>query len=155
MRDAEVDEARFLAARDHLDREAERLARLAQEGRRVLRDPERVGADRAHGVARQSPQALPELGERLERARLARAIELPVGREAGAELRLLAQRVEWVDLAVHDAADQEVEAVGSEVDRGQGFMTRHGPGTVTPARCARKLVLSSNRNLGNGSSCAA
>ena len=31
MRDAEIDEARLLAAGDDLDREAERLARLAQE----------------------------------------------------------------------------------------------------------------------------
>ena len=122
---------------------------------RVLRDPEGVGADGAHGVAREASQALAELGEHLERARLARPVEALVGGEPGAELGLLAQRVERVDLAVDDAPDQEMEAVGSEVDRSECFVARHAPGTVTPARAARKLSLSSECNLGTGCSCAA
>ncbi len=153
--DAEIDESRLLAARDDLDREAERLARLAQEGGRVLRDAQCIGADRAHGVARQAAQPLAELGQHLERPRLARAVEPLVGGEAGAELGLLAQRVERVDLAVHDAPDQEMEAVGSEVDRSECFVARHASGTVTPARATRKLSLSSECNLGTGCSCAA
>ena len=88
MRDAEVDEARFLAAGDDLDREAERLARLAQECRRVLGHPQRIGADRAHRVPRQAAQALAELRQRLERAGLARAVEALVGGQPGAELRV-------------------------------------------------------------------
>jgi hypothetical protein len=48
-----------------------------------------------------------------------------------------------------------VETVGSEVDRGEGFVAGHAPGTVTPASAARKLPLSSGCNLGTGSSCDA
>ncbi len=152
MRDAEVDEARFLAARDDLDRKAERLARLAQERGRVLRDPERIRPDRADRVARQPAQPLAEAGERLERARLDGAVEALVGGQAGAELHRLAQRVERIDLAVDDAPDQEMKAVGSEVDRSECFVTRHAPGTVAPAHPARKLPLSSECNLRTGCS---
>ena len=152
MRDAEIDEARFLAAGDDLDREAERLARLAQECRRVLGDPQRIRPDRAHGVPRQAAKALAELRQHLERAGLARAVEPLVGGQPGAELGLLAQRVERVDLAVHDATDQEMEAVGSEVDCSEGFVSCHSPGTVTPACPARKLSLSSECNFGTRSS---
>ena len=123
--------------------------------RRVLRDPEGIGADGAHRVARQASKALTELRQHFERARLARAIEALVGSEPGPELGLLAQRVERVDLAVHDAPDQEMEAVGTEVDRSKCFVARHPPGTVTPARAARKLSMSSECNLGTGCSCAA
>ncbi len=152
MRDAEVDEARFLAAGDDLDRETERLARLAQECRRVLGNPERIRPDRAHGVPRQAAKALAELRQHLERTGLARAVEPLVGGQPGAELGLLAQRVERVDLAVDDATDQEMEAVGSKVDCSKGFVSCHSPGTVTPARPARKLSLSSECNLGTRSS---
>src|SRR5512134_4114206 len=103
MRDAEVDQARLLAARDHLDRKAERLARLAQEGGRVLGDPQRIRADRAHRVAWQPAQALAELRQHLERARLAGAVQALVAGEPGAELALLAQRVARIDLAIDDA----------------------------------------------------
>ena len=155
MRDAEVDEPRFLAARDDLDRETERLARFAQESGGILGDAQRIRADRAHGVPRQAAEPLAELRKHHERACLARAIEPLVGSEPCAELGLLAERVERVNLAVHDAPDQEMEAVRSEVDSGEGFVARHSPGTVTPARSARKLSLSSECNVGTGSSCAA
>ena len=46
--DAEIDEARLLASRHDLDREAERRLRLLEERRGVLRHAQRVGADRAH-----------------------------------------------------------------------------------------------------------
>src|SRR5262249_31625554 len=43
VRDAEVDEARLLAARQHLDREAERRARAREQVLRLAHAPERVG----------------------------------------------------------------------------------------------------------------
>jgi hypothetical protein len=77
VRHAQVNEARLLAARDHLDRESEHLAGLAQELRRVLRHAQRVGADGAHRLAREAAQPFGELRERLERARLvARSMRL-------------------------------------------------------------------------------
>jgi len=118
VRHAEVDQARFLAARDHLDREAERGARLAQELRRVLRHAQRVGADHPHRLAREAAQPLGELGERLERRRLRGAVDALVRGEAAAQPHHLAHGVERIDLAVDDTPDLQVEAVGAEVDRG-------------------------------------
>jgi len=40
-----------------------------------------------------------------------------------------------------------MEAVRPEVDRSEGFVTRHARATVTPAARARKLFLSSDCNL--------
>jgi hypothetical protein len=116
MRDPEVDEPRLLASRDHLDREAEYLARLAQELRCVLRHAQRVGADGAHRLARQAAQAFAELAQRLERARLAGAVQALFRGQAGAQSHDLAQRVERVDLTVDHASDLQVKAVRSEVD---------------------------------------
>ena len=96
--------------------------------RRVLGDAQRIRPDRADGVAGQAAQPLAEPRERFEGSRLARAIEPLVGGEACAELGLLAQRVERVHLAVHDAPDEEMEAVGAEVDRGEGIVARHSQG---------------------------
>ena len=125
VRNAEVDQARFLAPGDHLDREAERGARLAQELRRVLRHAQRVGADHAHRRTREAAQALAELGERLERARLGGAIDALLGGQARAQAHHLAHRVEGIDLAVDHATDLQVEAVRAEVDRGERVVTRH------------------------------
>src|SRR5688572_18252847 len=127
VRNAQVDQARFLAAGDHLDRKAERGARLAQELRRILRHAQRVGADHAHRRAREAAQALAELGERFQRARLGGAIDALFGGQPGAQAHHLAHRVEGIDLAVDHATDLQVEAVGAKVDRGQRVVTRHWP----------------------------
>ena len=104
MRDAEVDEARFLAAGDHLDRETERLARLAQELRRVLGHAQRIGADRAHRARAAGRAGARRCAERLQRARLRGAVDALFGGQAGAQAHRLAQRVERVDLAVRRRA---------------------------------------------------
>ena len=70
VRDAEVDEPRLLVAGDDVDREAERALGLRQERRRVRRDPERVGRDRAHRGRMQAAQALGEAREARERRTL-------------------------------------------------------------------------------------
>ena len=67
VRDAVVDEPRFLVAGDDVDREAERALRLRQERRGVLRHAERVGGDRAHGGRMQALDALAEAREARER----------------------------------------------------------------------------------------
>ena len=131
VRDAEIDEARFLAARDHLDREAERGARLAQELRRILRHAQRVGArPRAPRCAASPRSRSPMRCERLQRARLRGAVDALFGGQAGAQAHHLAQRVERVDLPVDDAPDLQVEAVRAEVDRGEQVGAGHAHGAA-------------------------
>ncbi len=117
VRHAEVDEARFLAAGDDLDREAEHRARLTQELRGILRDAQGVGADGAHALAREAAQPLGEFGQRLERRGLRGAVDALVGGEAATQAHHFAHRIERIDLAVDHAPDLEVEAVRAEVDR--------------------------------------
>ena len=131
MRDAEIDEARFLAARDHLDREAEHRACFAQEGAAVFRHAQRIGADRAHALARKAVQALGEFRQRLERRGLRRAIDALVRGEPRAKAHHFAHRIEGIDLVLDDAPDQQVKAVRAEVDRRERFLLRHRLRTVT------------------------
>src|SRR5258706_466929 len=131
VRHAEVNQPRFLAARDHLDREAEHRARLAQELRRVLRDAQRVGADRAHALARKAAQALGELGERLERHGLRAPVDPLFGSQAPAQAHHFAHRVERIDLAIDHAPDLEVKTVRAEVDRGERVLAGHAANRST------------------------
>ena len=128
MHDAEIDEARFLAPRDHLDREAERALRLAHELRGILRDPQRIRADRAHRAARHSREPLAEALERGERALLHAFVELLLAREPRAQAHRFLEGVERIDLLAVDATDREMEAVGSEVDRAEGGIFHCGVG---------------------------
>ena len=73
--DAEVDEARFLAARHDLDRKPERGLRAAQERGRVLGDAQGVGADRAHRPAVEVAQPLAEPLQARERPLLRGFVE--------------------------------------------------------------------------------
>jgi hypothetical protein len=125
MRDTEVDEARFLASRDHLDRKAERGARFAQKLRRILRHAQRVGADHAHRRPREAAQALAELGERLEGGCLGGAVDALLGREPAAQAHHLAHRVERIDLPIDHPADLQMEAVRAQIDRRQRVVTPH------------------------------
>jgi hypothetical protein len=116
-----------------------------------LRQSGTVGVDVTNIVKEIVEEGLTTYGfEHIERARLAGAVQAFVLGEARAELHLFAQRVERINQAIDDATDQEVEAVGSEVDRSQCFVSRHAPGTVAPACRARKLPLSSPCNLRTG-----
>ena len=116
VRDAEVDETRFLVAADDVDRKAERRFRLRQELRRVARDAERVRRDRAHGRRMQAAQPLAEAREARERRRCARRREVAAAVDARAEAQRLAPRVEPEDLVALDAPDLEPEAVAAHVD---------------------------------------
>ena len=130
MRDAEIDEARLLATRNHLDREAEHRARLAQELSGVLRHAQRVRAHCAHALARKAAQPLGEFAERLQRGRLRGAIDPLLGGEPAAQSHHLAHGVERIDLPLHDAPDHEVKAVRAEIDRGERLLACHAA-TVT------------------------
>jgi hypothetical protein len=63
VRDAEVDEPRFLVAGDHVDREAERGLRLREELAGVGGNAEHVGRDGADRRRMEPAQALPKAGE--------------------------------------------------------------------------------------------
>ncbi len=122
MHDAQVDEARLLAAGDHLDREAERLLGAPQERLRVPGDAQRVRPHHAHRAARHPGEPFREALERRERALLRFAIQVLVGGEAAAEPHRLLHGIERIELLAGDARDREVEAVAAEVDRAEGVI---------------------------------
>ena len=119
MRDADVDQPRLFAPGHDLDRKTERRLRLFQKRRRVLGHAQRIGADCAHGVTVEPAQPLAETMQALERALLRFLVEPLVARQPRAELDRLAQGVERIDLVADDAADLQMEGVGTEIDGGE------------------------------------
>ncbi len=118
--DAEVDEARLLAARHDLDRKLERGLRAAQEGGRVLGDPQGVGADRAHRPAVEVAQPLAKPLQARERPLLRGFVEPLVLGQPGAQPHRLAQGIQGIDLVADDPHHLAVEAVRAQIDRGEG-----------------------------------
>ena len=141
VRDAEVDQPRFLAPGHHLDREAQRRLGPGQELLRVLRDAQRVGADRAHRVDRHSAQAFAELAQCVQAALLGGFVQALVGAQPGADAHRLAQRIERVDLLSDDPGDLQVEAVRTEVDSRQGGQLRHRAGGPPAGPIARRRTV--------------
>jgi hypothetical protein len=121
MRHPEVDEPRLLAARDDLDRVAERLRRLAQELLAIVELAERRRADGTHGLPRHEPQALAEAPETIEGALRHGVVETTVLRQALGERHPLAQAVEQMEVSMRILRHHHVEAVRPEVDRGDGL----------------------------------
>ena len=70
VRDADIDEARFLAAGDDFDRETERRFSLFQKCRRILGHAQRVGADGTHAMRIETAQAFAEALQAFERTLL-------------------------------------------------------------------------------------
>src|SRR5690606_35028772 len=108
-RDAGEDEARLLAARDHLDGQAQRTLRTREEGVAVARLAQRLRGDGAHLVRRAAAQALGEAGQ---------AGEAPLGRgvfqhaavvEPGAQPHGLLEVVDAAVLAALELADLEAK----------------------------------------------
>ena len=132
VRDAVVDEPRFLVAGDDVDREPERALGLRHERRRVGRDAKRVGRDRPHGRRMQSLDALAESREAGEGGAARFRSEAAALVDAPADAQVLAPRVEAEDLVAFDAADFEPEAVRAHVDDGERF--RRGERTGHRAR---------------------
>ena len=119
VRDAVVDEPRFLVAGDDVDRESERALGLRQERRRVGRDAKRVGRDRAHRRRMQALDALAETREAGESGAPRFRREPAALVDAGADAQILAPGVEAKDLIAFDASDLEAEAVRAHVDDGE------------------------------------
>ena len=122
--DAEVDEPGFLAARDDFDRVAQRLLRLAAERLAVACATQRVGADRAYRVRRHAAQPLSETAKTCERPFDGVAVQALAVVEPGRQTHRLAQAVHDVEVAVGEPADDQVKAVGAEVDRGEKLGNR-------------------------------
>ena len=125
MLHADVDEPRLFAAGDDFDGKTERGLGELEKNAGVLRDAQRVGADRAHRVAVEAAQSFAEALQAGERALLGCGIEQLVLAEAGAEPHGLAQRIERVDLIADDPGDLAMEGIASEIDRGERRVFSH------------------------------
>ena len=127
MGHAEVDEARLLAARQHLDLRAQALGRAAQERLAVADAPEGRRTHRPDAVTGHGGEALAEHLESLERALLCGSIERSSAESLG-EADPHAHLVDDVRPAVDLARDDEVEGVGPEVHgRERGLVQRPAP----------------------------
>src|SRR5690606_11762152 len=132
--DAEVDQPRLLDARDHLDgMPAERVLRRGKEDLGVLRAAQRARADDPDLIRVHVAQPLTEALQARERAPLAFAVEGAVLVETRCDSDHLAQPVENREPAVMCASDDDVEAVGPEIDGGDnaGILA---PGCLAGAR---------------------
>jgi len=118
MYSVQVDQARLLAAGYHLDRVAKGMFGLNQESIAVARLAQRVGAHGAYATLRQVVQALTKAFEAGECAGAYLGGESLVTVESGAELYLLAQSVDDVQLLTLESGDDHVKTVGAEVDGG-------------------------------------
>src|SRR3990172_6469595 len=85
VRHAEVDQARFLAPRYHLDRTSQCRFGLFQEPRGILRDGQRIGADRAPRVRVEAAQPFAEALQAFERALLRVLVEALIARQSRAD----------------------------------------------------------------------
>src|SRR6266571_956974 len=122
VRDAEVNQARFLPAEYHFDGKPKRRFGFREKGFCVFRYAQRARTHGTHRRARKTAQALAETRKRLQRPRFCRLIDAPVPRETRTQAHRISQAVEQVDLVVNDPADLQVEAVGSQVEGGQSVL---------------------------------
>ena len=122
--DAEVDEPGLLAARDDLDGMAEHPLRLAAERLAVAGAAQRIGADRAHRVPGHAAQPLSETAKTGECALDGVAAQPLAVVEPGRQAHRLAQAVHDVEVAAGEPADDQMEAVRAEIDRGEVFGDR-------------------------------
>ena len=125
MGDAQVDEPRFLAPGDDLDRVPERGFGLGNEFAGILGDTQRRGADAADRFRRQAAQAFAEALQAGQRALLGRFVEPLVVAEAAGQAHGFLQRIERIELVAGDPRHFQAEGVGSEIDGGKGVVAFH------------------------------
>jgi hypothetical protein len=128
VRDAEVDEPRFLVPRDDVDRKAKRRFRLREELRRIGRDAKRIGGDCAHGGWVQAAQPFAEARETSQRGTLRLRRDAAEIIQRRAHPQRLAPGIEPEDLVALDATELEPEAVRSHVDDRERRGRRLGTG---------------------------
>jgi hypothetical protein len=119
VRDAGVDQARLFAARDHLDRMAERRLRALQEGIAVARLAQGLRRHGAHLCGGEACQAFAEALQAGQPAQRGFLGQHAFGVQAGAQAHGLFQIELPAVAAVAQLADFEPEAVRPHVDRGQ------------------------------------
>ncbi|MCY1180246.1 hypothetical protein D9M73_206770 [compost metagenome] len=134
MGDAQVDQARFLAAGDDFHRVSEDFLGAADELGTVVRLAQGVGADDAHSAFRQAGDHLGKAAQAFETALHGLFAEVAFLVQAGSELDLVAEPFQDADLTMVDLGYHHVEAVRSEVDGGDqgrdfGRLLRHGFGS--------------------------
>jgi hypothetical protein len=119
MGHAQVDQARFFAAGDHFDGVAERGFGGHQERLRRGQLAHGIGRHRAHALRRDVADALAESGQAIERALLDFGVQPAFAFQAFGQAHGFAQPVDDAQLAERVARDHHVEAVGTQVDRGE------------------------------------
>ena len=119
VRHAGVDQPRFLAAGDDLDREAQRRLRAQQEGVAVARLAQRLRGHRAHLGRREAGQPRGKAAQAGQAALHGVFGQQALGVEPGAQAHGLLQVVDAAVAAVLQLAQFQPEAVGAHVDGGQ------------------------------------
>ena len=137
--DAEIHQARFLASRHHFNRVPDRGFGRAEELSRMTQLPHAVGGDDAHALRWNRADALTEARQAIDRALehlLAQATAIV---ESFGQAHGFAQAIDDAQLTEHVARDHHVEAVGTQVDRGEQFAV---------AKCAAMFVRAGAHRIG-------
>lgn len=106
VRDAEINEPRFLTARDDLDRMAEGPLRLSYEGLCVVGAAQRIGPHRTHALVRKMPKALSKLAKAFQRALLRGGRQIPFGIQPGRQQDSLLEPIDDVETIVYHTRDE-------------------------------------------------
>ena len=130
MRDTEIDQPRFFAAGDNLDRKAQCSAGAAYELTAVFGDAKRIGADGAHTVRIKAAKTFAEAGETGQCAFLRFVVEFFVLSETCAQAYRFAQRVEREELFAGNPRDLAMEGIGTEIDGGNSGLFCHSEGSL-------------------------
>ncbi|MNP28510.1 hypothetical protein D3C76_1214780 [compost metagenome] len=140
MGDAEVDQARFLAAGDDFHRVAKDGFGAADEVGAVARLAQGVGAHHPYRARRHAADELGEALQAVEAALHGFLAEQAFLADAGGQLDFLAKPLKDADLAVVGLGQDHVETVGAEVEggdqreglrRGMGHVEKSGKITAT------------------------
>ena len=121
MGHAQVHQARFLAAGHDFDAVPQRGFGRHQEGLRRCELTHGIGGDRTHALRRNVLDALAEARKTLQRALAHGLVQAALAVQAFGHAHRFAQAVHHAQLAQHVACDHHVEAVGTQVQRGQQF----------------------------------
>src|SRR3982074_3675175 len=127
MRDAQVDQTRFLVSADDVDRTAQRALGERQKFACVLRHSKSVGRDRAHGGWMHARKALAEALQAFDCGFHRSGLDSSIAVETGAETNCLAPRILSLVLPPFNAADLEAKAIRSEIDHGKSRGGHAGP----------------------------
>ena len=118
VRYAQVDQPRFLSAADDLHAVPEHALCSIDEVAAVARLAQRIGADDAHVVSRQVADALTKALEACQRTSRDRRGELAAIRQPFRDAHHLLVAIDDLQTAIVVVGDDQVEAVGTEIQRG-------------------------------------